>query len=122
MAGEGREGVSQLIYSLNIFKKRTFYGDGPLCPSPSSSLSHLCWDPTRPPSFASMRPGLVPLCLASFPSCYQTRRQRGILVTPSGVVDMLWTCRLMSWVVVEVLGTGDGGDVDVVKGSGWCER
>ena len=101
-------GVSHLIYSLNILKKRTFYGDGHDSPSPSSLLSHLCWDPTWPPPFASTYPGLMPSRLASFPSRYQTGRQRGVLVTPSGVVDVSWMCCLMSWVVVEVLEMGDG--------------
>ena len=56
---------------------------------------------TRPPPFALSRPGLVLSCPASLPSHYRIGHQRGVLVTPCGVMDVLF----------DVVGGGrDAGD------------
>ena len=81
-------------------KKKTLYGDGHNGPSPSSSLSGIH---TRPPPFTLSRPGLVLSCPASLLSCYRIGRQQGMLVTPYGVMDMLFD------VMGGGRGAGDGG-------------
>ena len=88
-AGEGREGISKLIYCSNIKKKRTFYGDGHDGPPPSSSLSRLCFHPHQ----------ASPLCVVA-----SRAHASGVLFLTSGVDEASWCCRVVSWVVVEVLG------------------
>ena len=116
MAGEGREGVSKLIYCFNIKKKEPFMGMGRRA-HPHPRRCHACASiPTRPPPFALSRPGLMRRVRRPFP---HIGRRRGVLVPPCGVVDVPFG------VVGGGRGAGGRGttrDVVVVKGSGWCEE
>jgi len=87
--GRGGRAVSKLIYCSNIKKKEPFMRHD--SPSPSSSLSCLCFHPHQ-----------------AFPLRVVTSRAHavvsGILFLTLGVNEASWCRRVVSWVVVEVLG------------------
>ena len=93
-AGEGREGCISIKYIVLIYKKEPFMGMGTTAHPHPPRCARV---PTWPPLFALLHPSLCCCVRHPFP---HTRCQRGILVTPCGVMDV-------PWVVEEVL--GDGG-------------